>query len=298
MGLLESRTRRGCLLKIRKAVITAAGRDQRHLVLQSVVDRDGIAKSALRVLLDEAARAGVHEIAIVHHPQDHERYSAAAGDPGPRLAFLPQQQPRGYADALFTAREFVAGESFLHFVGDHLWVSHGERSAAQELVAVAESTDGAGATISAVQSTREAHLRLYGAVGGARVANSNGLYSVDAVLEKPTPTVAEQSLFVPGLRTGHYLCFFGMHILPPSIFTHLDAVLRVSPSARPSLTDALARLLGNERWFACEVAARRFNLGETYGLLAAQLSLGLAGKDKEEVLTLLVDLLAARQRGP
>lgn len=296
-GLLESRARRGCLLKIRKAVITAAGRGQRHLPLQSVVDRDGVAKSALRVLLDEAARAGVQEIAVVHHPQDHERYSAAAGDPGPRLSFLTQQEPRGYADAIFTAREFVAGESFLHFVGDHLWVSHGERSAAQELVALATTPAGEGATISAVQATREAQLGLYGAVGGTRVPNSTGLYTVDAVLEKPTPTIAEQRLFVPGLRTGHYLCFFGMHVLPPSIFAHLDAALGANPGARPSLTDALARLPGNERWLACEVAARRFNLGETYGLLAAQLSLGLAGKDKEEVLTLLVDLLAARQRG-
>jgi len=34
------------------------------------------------------------------------------------------------------------------------------------------------------------------------------------VIEKPTPTVAEQQLLV-GLGAGYYLCFFGMHVLPP-----------------------------------------------------------------------------------
>lgn len=288
-------------MKIRKAVITAAGADQRQLPLQTLVDRDGTAKSALRVLLDEAARAGMQEVAVVVHPEDRARYAAAAGDPGPRLVFLPQAEPRGYAHALTQARAFAAGESFLHFVGDHLFVpasgGAAAKGAAQELVEVAESEGCAGAAISAVQSTRESQLKFYGAVGGTRVAGATGLWTVDAVLEKPTPTEAEQRLFVPGLRAGHYLCFFGMHVLPPTIFDHLDAELAAPTAPRPSLTAALARLLRGERWFACELAARRCNLGETYGQLAAQLALALSGKDRDEVLTLLVELLAARERG-
>ena len=43
------------------------------------------------------------------------------------------------------------------------------------------------------------------------------LYLVEDVLEKPTPTEAEQRLVVPGLRAGHYLCLFGMHVLTPVI---------------------------------------------------------------------------------
>ena len=40
-------------------------------------------------------------------------------------------------------------------------------------------------------------------------------------LTKPTPTEAEQRLIVPGLRAGHYLCFFGMHVLTPSVMAML-----------------------------------------------------------------------------
>jgi UTP--glucose-1-phosphate uridylyltransferase len=55
-------------------------------------------------------------------------------------------------------------------------------------------------------------------------------------------------------------------------------------------------MLGQEKWLACEVDARRFNLGEKYGLLTAQLALALAGRDRDDVLTQLADLLAQRGR--
>jgi UTP--glucose-1-phosphate uridylyltransferase len=85
-------------------------------------------------------------------------------------------------------------------------------------------------------------------------------------------------------------------VLPASIFKHIDLELASAAPARPSLSGALARMLGKERWLACEVNARRFNLGEKYGLLTAQLALALAGKDRDEVLTQLTDLLAQRGR--
>ena len=40
-----------------------------------------------------------------------------------------------------------------------------------------------------------------------------GLYEITNVIEKPSPTLAEQHLTVPGLRAAQYLCFFGMHAL-------------------------------------------------------------------------------------
>ncbi len=295
-------------MRIRKAVITAAGPDQRELPLQVLVDSTGKKCSALRILLEEAASAGIGDVAVVVHPDDRARYAAAAGAPGPKLAFVPQAQARGYAHALSCAREFVGSEAFLHFVGDHLFVSDGspraksDGGAAQELVALAQAE---GCALSAVQATREGQLGLYGAIGGTRLPGAENRWTIDAVLEKPTPTEAEQKLFVPGMRAGHYLCFFGMHVLPASIFGHLDAVLKAAApeaatpaahAARPSLTAALERLIGTERWLACELAARRVNLGEKYGLLAAQLSISLSGRDRDEVLTLIADLLAQRER--
>jgi UTP--glucose-1-phosphate uridylyltransferase len=73
-----------------------------------------------------------------------------------------------------------------------------------------------------VQPTRESLLPLFGAVGGQRIKGTNDLFQVERVIEKPTPTEAEQSLLVPGLRAGNYLCFFGMHVLSPLVMELLE----------------------------------------------------------------------------
>jgi len=273
-------------MKIRRAVITVAGRDQHGLPLQRLVDRDGRSKSALAIIVEEAVAAGADEIALVVRPGDEPAFRAAAGDSASRIELLPQAEPLGYGDAVQTARAFVGDEPFLHFVGDHLCVSRGEARCAQQLVAVAESQSCA---VSAVQATREHLLPLFGAVGGRRVPGDRRLYDVATVMEKPTPTQAEQDLIVPGLRAGHYLCFFGIHVLPPTVFAHLA---ELGDLGRRQLSAGLSLLAARERYLAYEVDGSRYNLGPPYGMLAAQLALALSGRDRDEVLTLLADQLA------
>ena len=273
-------------MKLRRAVITAAGRDGQQLPLQRLIDRDGIPKTALQIVVEEAVAAGTDEIAIVVRPGDEAAFRAAAGGSASRLELLPQVEPLGYGNAIQVTRAFVDDEPFLHFVGDHLYVSDATRRCAQQLVAIAEAE---GCAVSAVQATRESMLPFYGTVGGRRVPEIRGLYEVETVVEKPTPTRAEQDLIVPGLRAGHYLCFFGMHVLTPAIF---DLLAALGDAGQRQLSPALAQLAARERYLAYEVHGRRFNLGETYGLLVAQLALGLAGHDRTEILAQIVELLA------
>ncbi len=273
-------------MHIKRALITAAGREQQRLPLQRLVDRDGVAKTALEIIVEEAVAAGAHEVGIVVRPGDEAAFRAAAGLAASRLELIPQPEPLGYGNAVSVARDFIDDEPFLHFVGDHLYVSDIDRRCGQQLVAVAEAE---ACSVSAVQPTRESMLPYFGVIGGRRVPQTKNLYEVDTVLEKPTPTQAEQELIVPGLRAGHYLCFFGMHVLTPVIFDLLDAL---GDSGRRQVSPALALLAGRERYLAYEVAGNRSNLGVTYGLLVAQLALGLSGKDRADILSQLVDLLA------
>ena len=209
-------------MKITKAVITAAGRRQRTLPLQTLIDRDWVEKSVLHILVEEVLRAGIEEICVVVHPGDEAAYAAVAGEHAGRLHFVPQPEPLGYGHAVYCAHEFAGGEPFLHLVGDHLYVSRSQESCAQQLVEVAEAE---ACAVSAVQATRESLLPYYGAVGGQTGAGRADLYQVETVIEKPTPTEAEQRLIVPGLRAGHYLCFFGMHVLTPAVMDILGKQL-------------------------------------------------------------------------
>ncbi len=278
-------------MRIRKVLVTAANPRQRTLPLQTLIDRNGEAKSALQVVLEEAAGAGIEEFGVVVCPGDERPYAEACGALRDRIRFLVQETPRGYGHAVLCGREFVGDEPFLHLVGDHLHVSHAEQSCARQLLDLARSEN---ASVSAVQPTRESQLTSFGAVGGRLVGGARPLYQVESVLEKPTPTVAEQQLIVPGLRAGFYLCFFGMHVLEPDLFGILEEQQRAAPDRPLGLSPALHALAQRRRYLAFNVAGRRFDIGAPYGLLFAQLALSLAGRDRDRVLTQLVELLAVR----
>jgi UTP--glucose-1-phosphate uridylyltransferase len=270
---------------VRCAVITAAGRSQRGLPLQTLVDRDGIEKKALEIILEEAADAGMEEIGLVLAPGDEPAYRAAAGPHVSRVRFIEQNEPSGYGHAVLLARDFTAGRPFLHLVGDHLYLPRGAVRCAKQ---VADAARSEGCSVSAVQSTRESMLRFYGTIGGRRVTQRPDLYEIQNVMEKPTPSEAEQLLSVPGIRAGFYLCFFGLHVFTPALMEILGAM------ESPDLSAALASLARRERYLALEVAGQRHNIGLKYGLLTAQLALALDGIDRERILAQIVDLLAQR----
>jgi UTP--glucose-1-phosphate uridylyltransferase len=281
-------------MEIKTAIITAAGKNQRTLPLQTLVDRDGTPKTALSIIVEEALAAGAEEICVVIHPGDQGAYRDAAGAYGARLEFVEQTQPLGYGHAVCCAAPFAAGRPFLLLVGDHLYLSRDTKRCAQQLVEMAAAQNCA---MSAVQATHESKLPYYGSVGGRLVANSQGLYEISGVLEKPTPTEAEQKLNVPGLRAGHYLCFFGMHVLTPLVMDLLaEEIAKTGGCASVPLSPILSRLATRERYLAFEVQGRRFDVGPKYGLLTAQLALALDGRDRDEVLSGLVELLAQRNR--
>ncbi|MDQ8204978.1 sugar phosphate nucleotidyltransferase [Pelagicoccus sp. SDUM812003] len=278
-------------MKIRKALITLADPNQSTLPLQTLIDRKGDRKPALELILDEAASAGIEEIILIVCPADIEPYKKAAGKHRESLRFLEQESPAGYANAILLAKDAIGDEPFLHLVGDHLCVSNRSISCAQQLVKVAEQSQS---SVSGVQATRENLITSFGAVGGRLEGRESGLYRVDTVLEKPTPTEAELSLLVPGLRAGFYLCFFGIHVLSPTIFEILESTTRSNERGARSLSLALQKLAEKEKVLALEIHGDRFDIGSEYGIFFAQLALALSGEDRDKVMSGLLELVAQK----
>jgi UTP--glucose-1-phosphate uridylyltransferase len=277
-------------VQIKKAVITAAGKNQRTLPLQTLVDRDGCQKTALAIIVEEVLKAGIEEVCVVISPGDQSAYHAAAGPHASRLQFVEQTAPLGYGHAVQCAAAFTAAAPFLLLVGDHLYVSRAQKNCAQQLV---EAASAESCSVSAVQATHESKLPFYGAAGGRLAPGRQRLYQIDTVLEKPTPTEAEQRLIVPGLRAGRYLCFFGMHVLTPMVMERLSE-MAASAKNGVALSSVLNSLAVRERYLALELQGRRYDIGLKYGLLTAQLALALDGRDRDEVLSNLVEMLALK----
>jgi UTP--glucose-1-phosphate uridylyltransferase len=277
-------------VQVRKAVITAAGEGQRHLPLQTIVDAEGRNRKVMGMLVDELASAGIEEVRVVVRPGYQRLYRESAEEVSVDLSFTDQERPVGYADAVLCAADFVKDAAFTLVVSDHLYVSdHGSMSCAQQLVSVAEQEECA---VSAVQPTHESKLPYFGAIGGALFDGNRDLYEVSAVLEKPTPTDAEQRLMTPGLRHGHYLCFLGMHVLNPLFIEVLTKRCKDSSQSERDICGALNEMANRSRYLAHSIKGRRYDLDRRHGLLVAQLAVGLAGNYRDEVLASMLEVLA------
>jgi UTP--glucose-1-phosphate uridylyltransferase len=317
-----------CAVEVRKAVITAAGRGVRLYPVADTVqkgmlplmDRDGLTKPVIQIIIEEALDSGIEEICIVCAPGDEERYRAQMnglrtnlleGYPGEewahnqagrlenllqRLSFAMQEDALGYGHAVYCARHFVGSAPFLLLLGDHLYLSdEPDKRCAAQLIELAEQEQCA---VAAVNPTREYHVGHYGTVSGKRLSELPGVYQIEKIIEKPSISLAESELQTPGLRTGHYLCFFGMHVLPPSLFPLIEEELKRSgqQGGGCQLTPTLQELALRERYLAAELRGTRYDIGARYGLLLTQLALGLAGNDRDAMQREILELLLETRR--
>jgi UTP--glucose-1-phosphate uridylyltransferase len=207
------------------------------------------------------------------------------------LHFVEQNEPLGYGHAVHSARGFVDGAPFLLLLGDHLYISrHPKLSCAQQLVNAAISEK---ASVSSVNPVREHLIRHYGTLTGERLTSQSGLYKIKKIIEKPSISAAEVELPTPGLRAGYYLCFFGMHVFTPTVFEILAENFKdESMPDRYGLTPALNSLANHEPYLALELKGTRYDVSAKYGMLRAQIALGLAGKSRDQILSAITDMLA------
>ena len=180
--------------KVRKAVIPAAGFGTRLFPaskatkkeLFPIVDRDGIAKPVILLLVEEALSAGIEEVIIIVQendlndfrsffevqvtienynklPRHFQEYAQRILEIGRRVSFVTQTTQEGFGHAVYCARKAVGDEPFLLMLGDHLYRSTTDISCAQQLVA---AYDEHRVSTLGLRSTPEAQLANFGTATG------------------------------------------------------------------------------------------------------------------------------------
>src|SRR5215469_13639810 len=243
------------MAKVRKAIITAAGRGTRQYPASTavqkemfpLVDRDGLTKPVIQIIGEEAIDSGIEEICIVTAPGEEKLYrdyfrrldddmvksfrgkdwaileSEKLAAFGERLHFAEQKTQEGFGHAVFQARDFVGNEPFLLLLGDHVYISDIKDRCALQLIRVYEQylLDA----VSGVQPTLERLLHLFGTIRGKPIDPAKGIYKAELIVEKPAIEVARDQLVTPGLPAGNYLAHFGMHVFSPRIFDSLEYLI-------------------------------------------------------------------------
>jgi UTP-glucose-1-phosphate uridylyltransferase/mevalonate kinase len=277
--------------KVRKAVIPAAGFGTRLFPaskatkkeLFPIVDRDGIAKPAILLIVEEALKAGIEEVIIIVQEQDLEAfrsffnvqvsienynklprhfqaYAQRILDIGQRVSFAIQDKQEGFGHAVYCAREAVGDEPFLLMLGDHIYRSEGERSCALQLV---EAYSKHGKSVLGLRRTPEDMIANFGTATGVWIEDEEDLLSVTEFAEKPTADYARNNLRVPGLPEDEYLTVFGQYVIKPQIFDYIEEHIRHNVRERGEfqLTSTLDRLRQEDGFLGLVVDGQRFDIG-------------------------------------
>ncbi len=313
------------MAKVRKAVITAAGRGTRQYPASTavqkemfpLVDRDGLTKPVIQIIGEEAIDAGIEEICIITQPGeeslyreyfkrlDNERVKGFRGKDwaileseklqafGERLHFAEQASPEGFGHAVYQARKFVGDEPFLLLLGDHVYISDVKDRCATQLIKVFEQYMLDAAT--SVQPTVERLLHLFGTIRGAPIEPARGIYKAELIIEKPTIEIAREKLTTPGLPAGNYLAHFGQHVFSPAIFDSLEYLIKNNLRERNEfqLTAAQEHLRQQtDKYWVVHVQGQRYDTGIPYGLMETQLALALNGIHRTEICEAIARILA------
>jgi UTP--glucose-1-phosphate uridylyltransferase len=313
------------LAKVRKAVITAAGRGTRQYPASTavqkemfpLVDRDGLTKPVIQIIGEEAIDAGIEQICIVTQPGEEHQYreyfrrmtdvevkqfrgkdwaileSEKLGAFGERLSFVEQHTPEGFGHAVYQARQWVGDEPFLLLLGDHVYISDIKDRCARQLIKVYEQYMLDSAT--AVQPTVERLLHLFGVIRGTPIDAARGIYKAELIVEKPSVEMAREKLATGGLPAGNYLAHFGMHVFSPRIFESLEYLIAndLREQGEFQLTAAQEHLRQQTDKYWCVVTqGQRYDTGIPYGLMETQLALALQGIHRTEICEAIARILA------
>ena len=273
-------------MKVRKAVIPAAGLGTRFLPMSKAVPKELmplVDRAAIQYVIEEAAEAGIEQVIIVtargkeaiadyfDRHLELEGSLAAKGD-SPRLSlvrslseiveltYVRQPEQLGLGHAVLCASRSVGDEPFAVLLPDDIIA--GERGALSQLLAVYEEYGG---SVIAVEEVLGPAIQNYGVVVPEPVAD--GVYRIRGTVEKPAPEDAPSNLGI-----------VGRYVLTPEVF---DCLTKVRPGAigEIQLTDGIGMLLESQPAFALRFQGVRYDVGNPLGLLKASVALALQRED-------------------
>lgn len=283
--------------KVRKAVIPAAGHGTRFLPVTKAIPKEMLAiidRPALQYVAEEAAASGIEEILIIisrekdvikHYFSAECEHSVAERDLNALLrrvkfSFVYQDVADGTAGAVSLAKEFTGDEPFAVMYGDDVVINDGGKPCLKQLIEAYEQTER---TVLGVQNRPPEEAAKYAVI--KKGAENGRLTEVLDIIEKPSPDNMPSTL-----------SSLGRYILTPDIY---EAINR-APVFRGEkyLTHAID-LLTEKGVYACDFEGTRYDIGDKFGFLQANVELGLMrfdGKMRDYLLALGEELKAQKDK--
>ncbi|NJM51368.1 MAG: UTP--glucose-1-phosphate uridylyltransferase GalU [Sphingomonadales bacterium] len=270
---------------IRKAVFPVAGLGTRFLPATKAIPKEMLPvvdRPLIQYAVDEAREAGIEQMIFVTGRgksaiEDHfdiafelERTMAERGKslavleptrlgPG-NCAYVRQQEPMGLGHAIWCARDIVGDEPFAIFLPDEFM--HGSPGCMAQMV---KAYNEVGGNLISVLEVPRDKVSSYGVIDPGERAGA--LTEVKGLVEKPSVADAPSNLIISG-----------RYILQPEVMRTLENQEK-GAGGEIQLTDAMARMIGNQAFHAVTFDGNRYDCGSKVGYIEANLAVALERED-------------------
>lgn len=293
-------------MKVKKAIITAAGLGTRFLPITKAVPKPMLPvmdTPAIQYIMDEIKRAGIEKTAIIVSGnssviKDHfgkaevlennlketgkkELYDIAMktrsyGD----IEFIVQPTPNGLAGALLCAEDFIDGEPFALLLGDEIYDA--KQNSTPCLTKLVNEFESTGVSQIAAMETFGDDICKY---GNFAVKDINGKNAVYDIIEKPALCDALSNLSA-----------MGRYVLSADIFAFIKELFALNLKSEVYLTDALKNLANTKGkgLYACPFDDDRYDIGDKAGYIKANIVYALKNDKLKQDLTDFIKDLAEK----
>ena len=252
---------------LRKVVFPVAGLGTRFLPATKVVAKEMLPvldRPLIQYAVDEAREAGIDQMifvtgrgktAIVEHFDVSYELEATMSERGKDLSILAptrftpgdmitvrQQVPLGLGHAIWCARAIVGDEPFAILLPDELMI--GKPGCLAQMV---EAYGEVGGNLVSVLEVPREDVSSYGVIDPGETRGA--LTEVRGLVEKPPVDRAPSNKIVSG-----------RYILQPEVMRTLERQEK-GAGGEIQLTDAMARMIGQQPFHAVTFAGRRFDCG-------------------------------------
>lgn len=288
---------------IRKAIIPVAGFGTRlypetRLLKKDffpIIDRDGLVKPVILILLEELVQSGIEEICLVlgdesereqyraffetrlseeHYTklnQGCQAYEERILEIGKRLTYVFQKEKRGFGDAVFRCADFAAGEPVLLLLGDTIYQSFSNKPCALQFM---EAYERYAKPMVSVHEIPLAQVSYYGITSGRWIDGAQSVMQLTDMTEKPTVAYAEENLGVLSETSGrkHYYAVFGQYVLTAEVFDQLRENIEnkvTSDRGEIELTTALEQVRQKTGLMGVRLNGKMYDMGNPSALREA-----------------------------
>lgn len=292
IGLRPYRLTIKAVHSVRKAIIPVAGFGTRLYPATKclkkdffpIVDKDGLVKPVIMILLEELVNSGIEEICLVlgseeerkqykeffetRLPSEHfNKLNAAAQEYenkilniGKRLRFVYQKEKRGFGHAVYQCNDFANGDPVILLLGDTLYHSFSNKPCALQLIEAYEKYNKPMISIHDIPLTVVSH---YGVVSGIWENKEETILNMTTFCEKPKDAFAEEHL---GVKTKDgiikYFSVFGQYILTREVFEQLGKNIKnYNGTGEIELTTALEQVRNKIGMIGVRLNGRMYDMG-------------------------------------